>query len=310
MDPTTSNAPTAQAIKPSRQHTFRRGEKLAGGAPRERGLSDMSAIERQLAVQAARVKSEGSRRTIVADYRIARPKRRSRGWRVRWQLIALISFWVLVGLLFVVMDLDRPLRNLALQFMNRYSAPTDTGSTPSRLNADTAREDRFAASGAVKRSPSDSIDGDQLKVASAQASSLSQSVSTGNSSLRRLQAVSAATPVKRVRKPVLESISVTSGMVVGDQFTSGDGGRILRVAFDYRNFPAVQGEESVNMLVVRFRSRDGVTLLSEVPVILRGERGTREFLIDTLPFPKADSGYQMEMDLKEEVIASRDIVLN
>lgn len=125
--------------------------------------------------------------------------------------------------------------------------------------------------------------------------------------------VSAKTAVEKpvapppVTVPEIQDVSITYGSMAQEHFVPAVGGRVLMVQFSYKNFYAKSVEAGDNQLVARLRKANDPLLLTEVPIVVSGDRGTRSFPIDTSMAGDVEGNYQLEFILGGEILAVSDI---
>ena len=106
-------------------------------------------------------------------------------------------------------------------------------------------------------------------------------------------------------RPRIEALSMVSGIIDNDEFIPRNDGGVLQVSLSYRNFsnpPATPGDDT---LILRIRAPGNPLLLAEVPLDIAGDRGTRNFRVETPIRQNTSDYYQLDLILGGRVLESR-----
>ncbi len=109
-------------------------------------------------------------------------------------------------------------------------------------------------------------------------------------------------------RPRIDSLSIVSGIMENEQFVPRNNGGVLMVSISYRNFsypPADPGDDTLTMLI---RAPGNPLLLAEVPVDIPGDRGTRNFRVETPIRENTSDHYQLDLVLRGRLLESRVVM--
>lgn len=107
-------------------------------------------------------------------------------------------------------------------------------------------------------------------------------------------------------EPQIHVVSITPGSMKERRFVPADEGNAFMVQISYRNFRKSDAVSDAT-LVALFGMPGDSAVLAEVPIEIPGDRGTKNFLVETLVPGRIGEKYRLNFLLDDELLASSTV---